>query len=398
MLMNIRSEVADGPQAGPRPQRPVRVIVATIAVLVGVGWALVLAQPDTPGSTSPEAGYLLAHRMHAAQTVSALDALLDELGADSSHAGSLVSARDAHERAIVAIEEQLRSWGVRDLMPTDPVSWMGHVLPGEIPGDFDPKYLGVSDRALVAEVTGDLIGGVDGATVMARSVLGLSGHSSIETGATRDLAVDEELRDTLQRVRLDAGLLPAVAITPMTTDPGELDHGGDPVDSFGQALGGAVRLMPLLLAAAALVGSLAPGVSGGPRGRLVIAGVLSIGAGLLHGGLIGPHHDESVISGVFFVAVALAQVGIGGLLVAGRPLLAPAAAMHGGVILVYGAFRLVPAPGLVGPATLDLNGLVTLGLQLLVIAVWVIDTTDLFPRIARVHAEISESAYSSVDQ
>ena len=386
----------DSPAQRDRWSRRIAVLVFA-AILFG-GWSAWLAQPDTPGRSSTEAGYVAALGIHARQTTGALDLLLD-LVDDGPIVDTIRAARESHARIADDADRTLRQWGVAD-PPSDPVAWMGHVLPGQIPGSLDLDTLAaLDDRALLAESTGDLVLAADGAMLMARAGRDLSDHDAVEALTSTGLAADDTLRDALQQLRVQRRLAPAVAVPAMTTDPGELDHGGDPVDSLGQALSGALRVGPLLLAAAlALLAIAAPARPDPQRGRLAVAGLASAAAGVLHGGLIAAHFDEAAASGIFFVVVAVTQTALGALLLAGRPTLGAAAAANAAVICIYAIFRLVPAPGTVGPATIDLTGLVTLALQLTVVAVWVFDTTDLAPALARIHAETSDDRGNSADR
>ena len=42
---------------------------------------------------------------------------------------------------------------------------------------------------------------------------------------------------------------------------------------------------------------------------------------------------------------------------------------------VFALFRLIPPPGLIGPASVDLTGVVTVGLQIVVVFAWVLVRT-----------------------
>lgn len=377
-----------------------RLALVAVAAIIASGWSWWLSQPDPPGPSSTEAGYVHALNLHAQQSTDALEFLLDDLEAGSPHADPIREARDAHARLADLAEQQLTDWGVAGAAPADPIAWMGHVPPGEIPGDLDFESLvGMPGPARFARTSADLALAVDGASLMARAALDLSDDVDLERLAGADLDVDQSLRTSLQEARIAAGIPPAAVVPAVTTDPGELDHGGDPVDSFGQALSDALRVAPLLLAAgAALVAFGVPTRPSPRRGLFALAGVASLGAGLLHGGLIGAHYADAAVGGIFFAVVAVVQTGLGALLLAGRRLLGTAALASGGVTCVYAIFRLVPAPGQVGPATVDVTGIATMVLQLVVVAVWVIDTTDLGPKLARIQAELAGDDATNIDQ
>jgi uncharacterized protein (DUF305 family) len=100
-----------------------------------------------------------------------------------------------------------------------------------------------------------------------------------------------------------------------------------------------------------------------------LAGAL---AGIGHLAIAGAHGDDAAVSGVFFVVAGVAQIGLAAAS-ATRPsaaVLNVAATVAGGLTVVFVAFRVLPPPGSVGPADVDLVGVVIVALQLVVVAVW----------------------------
>lgn len=370
-----------------RLQSPRRALMLIGALAITVIWSVVLAAPDTPTADSPEAGYSAALVLHARQIVATVDLVnTDAATRDAGGLEALETIRDGHQALADQADALLEKWGIeRTAIASDPVAWMGHVIPGEIPGTIDAldlEAIGESDQVL-AGATGALVASADGAMLMARAAADLTDDADVEAIAAQDLELDQDLRDRAQSLRIDTGLGPVAAISAMTTDPGDLDHGGNPVDSIGQALEEALRLAPFLIAIALAVTGLAPVAERRPSPGETLAGVASLAAGFLHLGLIGPHYEEAPISGAFFVAVAVAQAAIGVALLASpdRDLLRIGALVSGAVTVVFAIFRLISPPGLVGPATVDLTGIVTVALQIVVVAGWVLaQTTEIRPR------------------
>lgn len=364
-----------------RLQEPRRALMVIGAFALVVIWTVLLAAPDRPGADSPEAGYTNALRVHSAQVISTIDLVLDSTGRAeiSSVASGLTEARDAHAELAGRADGLLDGWGIEAVdLDSNPVSWMGHVLPGAIPGTIDEEHLSAIESSARTATDGlaALVGSTDGSTLMGRAVVDLSGDEDVVSLATSDLDIDRILRDLAQEGRIEAGLSPVAQISAMTTDPGELDHGGNPVDSIGSVVEDAVRLAPYLIAIALLVTGLWPASErAASRGQLG-AGVASVATGFLHFGLIGIHYEEAPISGVFFALVAVAQVGLGVALLIGPngDALRAAAWTSAGVIMVFATFRVISPPGLVGTATVDLTGVVTVALQLVVVMLWVIST------------------------
>lgn len=364
-----------------RLQSPRRALMLIGALAIAVVWSVVLAAPDTPTADSPEVGYSAALALHARQVIATVDLLgTDATTQDAGGLEALETIRDEHQALADRADALLDDWQIETAaLASNLVAWMGHVVPGEIPGtidDPDLEAIGESDQIL-ADATGALVASADGAMLMARAAADLTDNAEVEAIAADDLDLDQDLRDGAQSLRIDAGLGPVAAISAMTTDPGDLDHGGNPVDSIGQALEEALRLAPYLIAVALAVTGLAPVAKRRPTPGETLAGMASLAAGFLHFGLIGPHYDEAPISGAFFVAVAVAQAVIGVALLASpnRDLLRIGAVVSGAVTVVFATFRLISPPGLVGPATVDLTGIVTVGFQIVVVAAWVLAQT-----------------------
>lgn len=363
-----------------------RTLMLIGAVAIAVIWSVVLAGPDTPGADSPEAGYTAALALHARQLVATVDLVANaddpQDGAAFEKLEDLDTIGAAHAELADRADVVLADWGVEpDELGSNPVAWMGHVPPGQIPGSIDRDDLAAlsTSRQVIAEATAAMVASADGAMLMARAATDLVDVAAVEALAAADLSLDRRLQDLAQSLRTDVGLAPVAVVSAMTTDPGELDQGGNPVDSIGVAVDGALRLAPFLVAVGLVVASLI-GMPERRRGAVAIAaGVASLVAGFLHSGLIGPHFDEAPISGAFFLVVAAAQAGLGVALLASpnRELLRTSAGVSGAVTVIYAIFRLISPPGLVGPATVDLTGVVIVALQLVVVAAWVLDgTTD----------------------
>ena len=359
-----------------------RLAAFVLGLVLAAGWSVVLARPEDPGAASSEVGYLVDLRRHALDLQQATVAV-GRAGSPSSEPGeALTQVLAEHRRLVEDIDRTLASWGVEGTDELEAMAWMGHVVVGAVPGSVDQAALGPGDlpaflAALVEHANGGLI--------MGRGLLGLSDEETTSSIARTALGLDARLLDRAQARRAQMGLPTVSAVVAMTTDPGNLDHGLGPLASAGPVLENVLRLMPLAVGVALIVGAwtLQPRERRWRPTRLLAAAGLTV-AGLVHLGLVAPHYDEAVASGVFFALVFLVEIGLAAGLVTRDDdrLLVAAAAVSGFVVAVYGAFRLVPAPGIVGPVDVDAMGLVSLAAQLMVVAVWAF-TRSPAPRPAR---------------
>lgn len=364
--------------SGPTTATRRRLLGLTGAVLAAVG-LLWLAVPRSPDDASPEAGYVRDILRHDATMLDAIS-MLDVESLDEQTAkvfdGVDGTLRSQDERA----RTLLGDWGLDPATDRLPMEWMGHLLPGATPGALeagdDLKLLTAEGTDPAVDLMRQLSGHLKGAVLMSRGILGLAESDDALRFAEAVVAERNELLATVEAWFVERGELPPTWIAPMTTDPGKLDH-GDPVSGISQVAANALRWLPFTLGVAVIIMATAPSLR--PRSALAgIAGVASGLAGLVHLAVAGVHADDAAINGVFFVVAGLAQV-IGGTLCAARPsprLLNAVATLAGALVIVYAAFRILPPPGSIGPADIDLAGLVLIGLQLAVVAMWALRPLD----------------------
>ena len=185
-----------------RLQSPRRALMLIGALAITVIWSVVLAAPDTPGADSPEAGYSVAMALHARQIVAAVD-ILEDAAPTPGDGGltDLQTVADEHEALADRADDLVDEWGVeRSAIGSNPVAWMGHVVPGKIPGSIDDDDLTAiaASEQILAEVTGALVANADGAMLMARAAGDLTDDPAVEAIAAEDLELDRELRDRAQ--------------------------------------------------------------------------------------------------------------------------------------------------------------------------------------------------------
>lgn len=371
-----RADAADKkrPRAASDPSHRRRWGVALVGALLVAAGALWLVLPRTPGDGSAEVGFtrdLLAHDTTVLALLSELD--LDQ---PEPEAGALL----VEIRELFAVQDQqavdlLENWDQAATTTRTPMSWMGHIVEGTTPGALshaavtEMQALDDGDRAL--QLMTELIGHLRGAVLMSRGVIGLSDHDQARDLAAAVIEGRNQVLDDIEAWFVARDQLPPTWLPRMTTDPGNLDH-GDPVTSAGDVGANALRWLPVAIGVSLVVGA-ATTRPGSASGMLVSLGsTAGATAGLGHLAVAGAHADDAVVNGVFFVVAGLAQIGVA-TSAAVRPsprILNGAATLAGVLTVTYVAFRILPPPGSVGPADIDLAGAAIVGMQLIVIAVW----------------------------
>lgn len=356
-----------------RSRKAARAFGWALAAVLLAGWAALFLLPSDPRSDGPEAGFLqdlLAHDLAAADLIAEVRAA----DPDSDEAMLLDRVAKVLSDDEEAAAAALNRWDIDPERSAPAMSWMGHVVPGSTPGQIsDADIASLSHDGSAQQLSSALallFGHLRGSVLMSRGLLALSSHP--ETIALVERSVEERigLIEEVETVFVDRGELPPTWLAPMTTDPGNLDH-GDPVGSLGDVVSDALVWIPLaaglVFAVVAASGSIAL-----PRPVVGLAVLAGFFAGVGHLALAAPHGDDSLASAVFFVAVGMVQIATAAALLA-RPspvLLNVAATIAMGLIGVYVLFRVYPPPGSVGPSDVDLAGIVLVGLQLVVVASW----------------------------
>jgi len=344
-----------------------------VALVLGVALVVV---PREPGGGSAEVGFLQDLISHDAAALDLLDSpFASELGASAALIDGWSATIAAADGGAASI---LESWNQPPTTAREALAWMGHMPVGTTPGGIDPAAI----SALATQTDDDKVIGVltamsahsRGVVLMARGLLGLASDDDTRRFAESVIAERNGIVADIDRWFLERGLLAPVWIAPMTIDPGQLDH-GDPIGSTKAVLDNSLRWLMLSIGLF-LVAVVSAGRRVGLRFPkppvLVVAASASWLAGLGHMAIAGVHSDDSAIAGAFFVVAGGSQIAAGAVVAAKQSAasLNTLATLSLFMTTVYLVFRVVPPPGSVGPADVDLTGIIIVGLQLLAVAVW----------------------------
>lgn len=213
--MTLTLTHSESAATAPDPQRPrygvaMLLVAAVVGVLVGLALGLVM-RPDTPGDTSPEAGFARDMALHHGQAV--------EMGMIAAAQATLPEVRALGEDIALTqqgqigmMQQWLRDW---DLLPTgsEPLmAWMGErhaVTEGQrMPGMASPEEMATLraaeglevDRLFVELMITHHVGGIH----MVDAVLAASDHPEVEfladamkVGQEKELVVLRDLRDRI---------------------------------------------------------------------------------------------------------------------------------------------------------------------------------------------------------
>lgn len=352
------------------------VLVRAVAAAALIGGVWVLVSEGSPGPGSPEVGYLHDMLTHDENALEAMDVLDDgDLSARDREVFAELEAsiRRSNDEARVL----LGNWGVPLDERDTPIAWMGHLVPGATPGQIGQQAIEALDAIPVENQVGEvatlLFRHSRGSVLMSRALLDLSSNNEITAFAARVTGERNNAVSNIEQWFVEHNRLPPTWLALMTADPGELDH-GDPIGSLRDLLG-STREWVLLSGGVFVLSWLGmrEGTSDiAPSWLCVLGAVLSALAGLGHLGLVRSHFEQAPINGVFFVVAGLAGLVVGAALVA-RPSVTTlnlAATVSLVLIVVFAFFRIVPPPGSIGAADVNLAGLVLVGLQLGAVGVW----------------------------
>ncbi len=354
--------------------RSIVLALATTALVAGV---LVLVVDGSPGRGSPEVGYLHDMLTHDENALTALGVLAEGDLTPSERAlftdlDGLI--RDSNEEARML----LSNWGVTADERDRPIAWMGHLVPGATPGQIGASSIdaleATPEEDRVEQLVTLLFRHSRGAVLMSRGALNLASNTDATDFAAEVARERNEAVADIEQWFVERNRLPPTWLAFMTADPGELDH-GDPIGSLADLLGSAVEWVALSLGVLGLswLAMRQQNSNESLASRLCVLGAaFSALSGLGHLGLARSHFEQAAISGLFFVVAGLAGLVVAAALVA-RPsaeTLNLAATKSVVLIVVFAFFRFIPPPGSIGAADVNLAGLVLVGLQLGVFAIW----------------------------
>ena len=352
-----------------------------IAVVVGVvtGAIAALAWPQVPGDDSPEVGFARDMSVHHQQAVEMAELIRPRTEDDELRllATDIALTQQAQ---IGQMGGWLNAWGLSPTRAGEAMDWMGHPTTAPMPGMATPTE--------VAALAGGHPGEVDiaflrlmirhhrGGVLMARGALARASRPEVRTLARAVAEAQATEVRAMETMLIERGASPVTAAVTMPPMAGDGHHDGHSVAALGPSL---LRALPLGAGAFAVAwlgldtarrrriwaGLARPEAGVAPEFRWAVALGLA-GAGLVHMALAPDHFAEGRLYGVFFVASALAQLAAAAAVVAwpAPQVFVGAAVLSVMLVVVYFAFRLVPAPGADGVETLEAVGLFTQSLQL----------------------------------
>lgn len=381
--MNPTLEDADLDTAGPLvPSRrwdDPPVLVALAAIVVAAVWLGTLVGTRHPGDNSAEAGFARDMSAHHAQGVE-LAELSRSRTADEEIRALATDISLTQQAQIGQMRGWLSAWGLSSTRSGDPMKWMGHATRAPMPGMATEAEVAALATAPLSEVDVSflrlMIRHHRGGVLMARGALVRAARPEVRilAGAVAEAQGAEVA--AMEVMLIERGVSPVTEAVTMPPMAGDGHYDSHTLAGLGPSL---LRVLPLGAGAFAAAWL---GVDGA-RGRRIwaglarrpaavvpefrwAAGVGLAGAGLVHLALAPDHFAEGRFYGVFFLAAALAQLVATAAVVAWptRSVLVGSGVLSVALVVIYFAFRLVPAPGAEVAESLDAAGLFTQSLQL----------------------------------
>jgi uncharacterized protein (DUF305 family) len=128
----------------------VAVLTGVLALAIGFGAGIFLAQPRHPGDTSPEAGFARDMSTHHGQAVSMA---IEEYRATKDPALETISVDMAltQQAQIGMMQTWLKTWGLETNSSARPMAWMGAPVPE---GELMPGMADEAARTKLRQATG----------------------------------------------------------------------------------------------------------------------------------------------------------------------------------------------------------------------------------------------------
>ena len=354
------------------------VLAALAAVVIAALWLGTLLGPRRPGDSSAEAGFARDMSAHHAQGVE-LAELARTRTLDEEIRTLATDIALTQQAQIGQMSGWLSAWGLSPTRAGDAMEWMGHPTRAPMPGmatEAEIATLGAGPAAQVDTAFLRLmIPHHRGGVLMARGALDRASRAEVRTLARAVAEAQRAEVTVMETMLVERGASPVTEAVTMPPMSGDAHHDSHTLAALGPAL---LRSLPIglgVLAAAWLAVD-------GARRRRTWAGLarppatvipefrwgaaVGLGAaGMMHLALAPAHLAEGWPYGLFFVAAAAAQLAAAAAVVAwpAQSVMSGAGVLSVVLVVVYFAFRLVPAPGAEVAETLDAVGLFTQSLQ-----------------------------------
>ena len=355
------------------------VLAALAAIVLAAVWLGTLVGPRQPGDTSAEAGFARDMSVHHAQGVELAELARSRTGDDQVRALATDIAL-TQQAQIGQMSGWLNAWRLSPTRAGEAMEWMGHPTGAPMPGMATAGEVAALSGGPPAEVDTTflrlMIRHHRGGVLMARGALVGVARPEVRTLARAVAEAQGAEVAAMEVMLVERGASPVTAAVTMPPMAGDGHHDGHTLASLGPSL---LRALPLgagAFAAAWLgvdgarrrriwAGLARPPASVAPELRWTAAAGLAA-AGMVHLALTPAHFAQGRFDGAFFLVAALAQLAAAAAVVAwpAPTVLAGGGALSVALVVVYVAFRLVPAPGADAVETLDAVGLFTQSLQL----------------------------------
>ena len=362
----------------PRSLTELPVLLALLAIMVGVVSLALFLVPQLPAEDSPEAGFARDMTIHHTQAVRMAEMVRDrtEDPAIRILATDVVLTQQAE---IGQMRGWLEVWGL-SASQSEPMAWMGYPQgTGPMPGMASPEDLARLNQASPEEVDEQflrlMIPHHQAAAVMAEAVLERSDQPEVVRFAQRTAAEQQAEVRGMQALLQRKGLSPVEDSEPAF---GPEEHAPHEHTNPAEVLRDTARLglLPIAILAAAGLGldeirrwrgrsGLTEPVAPPLVWRAAAIGGLALSA-ILHFGLAPAHSAEATSHGVFFAAagVVLAVVAAAILAWPSRPAYLVGVGISLALIVLWVVFRFVPPPGAETAEAVDLVGLFTKSTEL----------------------------------
>ena len=355
------------------------VLAALAAVVVAALWLGTLLGPRQPGDSSAEAGFARDMSAHHAQGVE-LAELARSRTLDEDIRTLAADIALTQQAQIGQMSGWLAAWGLSPSRAGDAMEWMGHPTRAPMPGMATVAEVAALATGPAAQVDTAflrlMIPHHRGGVLMARAALDRATRPEVRNLARAVAEAQRAEVAVMETMLIDRGASPVTEAVTMPPMSGDAHHDSHSLAALGPAL---LRALPIglgILAAAWLAvdgarrrrtwaGLARPPATVIPEFRWAAAVGLGA-AGMMHLALAPAHLAEGWLYGLFFVAAAAAQLAAAAAVVAwpAQSVMTGAGALSVVLVVVYFAFRLVPAPGAEVAETLDAVGLFTQSLQL----------------------------------
>lgn len=349
------------------------VLLALVAVLVGLVAAALFFVPDAPQEGSPDVGFARDMSAHHAQAVAMSEAIRDRT-TDPELRRLTADIALTQQAQIGMMSAWLDDWGMPQSSVGPRMAWMGMPTTGLMPGMASPQEVQALSTAPVTEAEGAflrlMVSHHAGGVAMARAGVELAEEPQVRALAQGIAAAQTAEIEYLQSLLTARGLPPAPVPDVMAGMSGESGHGGrDGGPSPRDVALLSIMTLGLVAFAWLLIDAVLRRIGGDQVPVRAAGAALTLAAlvsAAVHVILTPEHAAEEPAYGLFFLLTALA------LSAGAAAVLAGAARAGAGVvgatsillILTYVAFRIVSPPGAQEPEDIDSWGVVAVTAEL----------------------------------